>query len=823
MIRVKTIHIEEFRGIRRLDLDLEAKNFGISGPNGTGKSGVVDAIEFCLTGDVTRLSGQGSAGLSVKTHAPHVDQHDHPEKAIVTITAEIPSLCKTVKICRSVKNPRMVEIAPADADINEVIEELQTHPEFALSRREIVKYIITPPGRRSEDVQTLLRLEHLEKLRKSLTNFNNKCKDVAEETERYRSQAETELKNALRIDKLERVLVLEKINEKRKILGLQALTELKKETSFKAGLAVPKDMEAKPTLRKAVALADLSALRSAIKGEEPTSLLGNRQTAKNILEKFRDDEEAFKLARRHGFIKSGLDLITENACPLCDKEWNADELREHLRKKLLSAEETEQLLRQLRDSINAILQKLLERIQAVEHTIQYAQSLKPPVEKTALVAYLNHIKNGETALNSFLKDHNLLEPALQSIAWSWWSPAAEEQTSIDECYEAVNALSDTSTEDEARDILIIAQERFDRFLSAARKEKEQRERVVLAQKILGHYNNSCTAVLEGIYDQVAKDFSRFYCVINREDEEKFVGKLTSAPAKLSFDVDFYGRGFFPPGAYHSEGHQDAMGLCLYLALMKHTLGNKFTFAVLDDVLMSVDAGHRREVCRLLKTEFPNTQFIITTHDRVWLQYMKTEGLIDRSQSFGGWTINTGPRVWDDKDIWMEIKSELEKDDVAKAAWLLRHYLEYTATILADNLRASVEYRSDGRYDLGDLMPHVLKEWKKRLEDGENSAAHWKRDKEKAALVAKRAKAKELIKNTSAEQWAINPSVHFNEWANLQSQEFQKVVHAFKELLESFRCENENCKSYLYVLPRQGKAEEMRCNCGTSSINLKAGE
>jgi len=425
MIRVKTIHIEEFRGIRRLDLDLEAKNFGISGPNGTGKSGVVDAIEFCLTGDVTRLSGQGSAGLSVKTHAPHVDQHDHPEKAIVTITAEIPSLCKTVKICRSVKNPRMVEIAPADADINEVIEELQTHPEFALSRREIVKYIITPPGRRSEDVQTLLRLEHLEKLRKSLTNFNNKCKDVAEETERYRSQAETELKNALRIDKLERVLVLEKINEKRKILGLQALTELKKETSFKAGLAVPKDMEAKPTLRKAVVLADLSALRSAIKGEEPTSLLGNRQTAKNILEKFRDDEEAFKLARRHGFIKSGLDLITENACPLCDKEWNADELREHLRKKLLSAEETEQLLRQLRDSINAILQKLLERIQAVEHTIQYAQSLKPPVEKTALVAYLNNIKNGETALNSFLKDHNLLEPALQSIAWSWWSPAAE--------------------------------------------------------------------------------------------------------------------------------------------------------------------------------------------------------------------------------------------------------------------------------------------------------------------------------------------------------------------------------------------------------------
>jgi hypothetical protein len=30
----------------------------------------------------------------------------------------------------------------------------------------------------------------------------------------------------------------------------------------------------------------------------------------------------------------------------------------------------------------------------------------------------------------------------------------------------------------------------------------------------------------------------------------------------------------------------------------------------------------------------------------------------------------------------ELQNELDKDDIAKAAWLLRRYLEYTATILA---------------------------------------------------------------------------------------------------------------------------------------------
>ncbi len=822
MIRVKTIHIEEFRGIRDLDLDLDAKNFGICGPNGTGKSGVVDAVEFCITGDVTRLSGQGSAGLSVKAHAPHVDQHDHPEKASVTITADIPSLGKSVKIHRSVKNPRKAEITPNDADLEGIIEELQTHPEFALSRREIIKYIITPPGKRSEDVQTLLRLEHIEKLRKNLTTFCNKRKDEADEADRARSRAETDLKNALKIDRLERALVLEKVNEKRKLLCLEDLTELTKDTSFKAGVAAPQDGQKKPALRKATALADLSALQSAIKDGEPPDLAERRQSVKTVLKKLKDDEKALTLARRHGFIKTGLDLITEDACPLCDTEWNAEELREHLRKKLLSAEEIEQLLVQLRDDMNAILQSLSERIQAVERAIQYSQSLKPPVQQAELSGYLTELKSAEAALTDFLKDHSEIEPALQAVSASWWSPKTDQQTRIDECHAAVNALPDTSTEDVARDILIVAQERYEKLLGATKTVKEQKACSAIAQKVLDYYNTSCTTVLESIYDKVAEEFTNYYRVINREDEEKFVGKLKSAPAKLSFDVDFYGRGLFPPGAYHSEGHQDGMGLCLYLALMKHTLGDKFTFAVLDDVLMSVDTGHRREVCRLLKSEFPNTQFILTTHDRVWLQYMKTEGLIARSQSFGGWTIDAGPRVWDDNDIWTELQCELDKDDVAKAAWLLRRYLEYTATILADNLRARIEFRGDSHYDLGDLLPHVLKEWRKRLEDGEKSAAHWKRDDEKKALVVMREKVKELIAKTNAEQWAINASVHFNEWANLQRHEFQEVVDAFKDLLENLRCENANCKSYLYVLPRKGKAEEMRCNCSATNINLKAG-
>ena len=86
MITLESAHIEEVRGIRKLDLDFQRKTFAISGPNGSGKSGVIDAIEFGLTGQIRRLTGSGTKGLSVSEHGPHVDKTKFPDAAFVELT-----------------------------------------------------------------------------------------------------------------------------------------------------------------------------------------------------------------------------------------------------------------------------------------------------------------------------------------------------------------------------------------------------------------------------------------------------------------------------------------------------------------------------------------------------------------------------------------------------------------------------------------------------------------------------------------------------------------------------------------------------------------
>ena len=84
MIKLESARIEEMRGIRKLDIDFQQQTFAISGPNGSGKSGVVDAIEFGLTGQISRLTGAGTKTLSISEHGPHVDQVGFPDAAFPT-------------------------------------------------------------------------------------------------------------------------------------------------------------------------------------------------------------------------------------------------------------------------------------------------------------------------------------------------------------------------------------------------------------------------------------------------------------------------------------------------------------------------------------------------------------------------------------------------------------------------------------------------------------------------------------------------------------------------------------------------------------------
>jgi hypothetical protein len=812
MIRVESITIEEFRGIRKLKLDLAGKNFAVCGPNGTGKSGVVDALEFVLTGSVSRLSGEGRGEVSLTEHGPHVIVRTSPEKSKVTATLSIPSLSKTVTIERSVKAPRKPKITPNDPDVVQVLRDVESHPEIVLSRREIIKYVLATPGDRAQEVQALLRLDPLEKVRGGLQKIANASDRELAPLVGAVTTARDNLLRTTGLDELSKDKLLAAANKQREILGLVALTELREDTSIKDGLAVPAP-GAPQRIAKQQAVGDLKAVRDAIAGVATADVKANATKATSEIDALLSDPTAANAAAREGFYSAGVALIVDESCPFCDLKWDSATLKAHLAKKIERLKE----ITKKRAAIVVEVAPIIERwrtLQAGIRTIlQHARLAGPSVDAAAMQSFVSMCGQRIEKLSaSRLADLRL---ALSDLGVA--------QSSLDVIValeKVVDGLPEPSMQDAARDWLTAVQERLQVWRDARRAHAIGKARAEKARKIFDAYVASMDKVLAGIYSSVEKDFVAFYSFINRDDEETFQAKLIPSMGKLGFDVNFYGFGFFPPGAYHSEGHQDGMGLCLYLALMRRLQGSTFTFAVLDDVLMSVDSGHRREVCALLKKEFPDTQFVMTTHDPIWLRHMRTEGLTSSKGAiqFRNWNVQQGPTRWDDLDAWAEIEAYLAGNDVRSAAALFRHFLEYSSAELCHRLRARVEYRGDAQYQLGELLPAAISQMKTLFAKAKSAANSWNRPEVRDQIGVREQRFAAVAKATDAEYWYVNPAIHLNSWENLTPAEFAKVVKAFRELMEEFVCGG--CSETLRVSPDREAMDQVACGCGVTSMSLR---
>ena len=511
----------------------------------------------------------------------------------------------------------------------------------------------------------------------------------------------------------------------------------------------------------------------------------------------------------------GAAQIRDKTSPVCEIAWEPAEFRavvEAQREQLHAAAADRKRVEELIEPVVVALEGLRPMLRQLA---VYARDLPTPLSFETFALVAKEAERRAEALRNFLP----LDEAIAALDTDWEDiqPALDHIATLTT---SVEALPEPTDRDAARDYLTVGQERLESWRQAMTKYAAGKTKADVAAKVHALYGTTTDKALEAIYRDVEAEFRSYYRDINGDDESKYEAQLTPSLGKLGFEVDFYGKGFFPPGAYHSEGHQDGMGLCLYLALMKHLLGDQFTFAVLDDVLMSVDAGHRREVCTLLRTKFPTTQFVLTTHDPVWLNHMKSSKLVSGKSAitFRKWHVDHGPKEWKQTDVWAEVDALVEANEIRAAAGQLRHYLEYAAAEWCARLGGRVEYRNDGRYDLGDLLPAAISAMNDVYKKAKATAQSWGGNARFDEINGCHTTFTAAVTKSQSEQWEINPAVHYNEWANLQRQDFEPVVAAFKQFEREFECPV--CGDLIYVVKTGKTKEAARCGCARVNLNLK---
>jgi len=813
-VKILTLEVEGFRGIRHAKLDFDGRNAVIWGPNGSGKSAVVDAVDFLLTGQIARLGGEGTAGITLAKHGPHIDFAAKPDNVIVRATASIPGVQDTVTLTRRMDAPQSLAVDGARQEQLADVLDVASRRQHSLTRREILRYVASQPAKRSEEVQSLLKLGQLESIRKSLTRVRNQARKTESTAVTNTAAAESRVVSVLGIDQFSSQAVLDQVNALRKALEGAPISELKP-SGLKSGVTHPSGVsKAKVPAVSSVDRA-ASSLETACEDLEGTRAQLETELRASIA-KIRRNEASKQDLQRLQLLKLGVSMLDDTGrCPLCGSQWKPEELAQHLEQCMERAVSIESMQSRVQEIVSSIRRDIAGATTSVEVLEQAGDALKLSSASSILRSWIEDLTSLDTHAST------ILDTCAES-KWTVEQTAGllrdeSRHTAVQKVLSEIKAAAGGPTPEEAAwDALTKTELHLEALEECRSAEAGAKLYHARAAQLLRAFEDVRDEELDALYGAIETRFAELYRCLHGDDEGAFDADLKPDG---SFEVDFYGRGKHPPGALHSEGHQDSMGVCLYLALVEHLTGDRFLLTLLDDVVMSVDAGHRNRLCAMLKQQFPNRQFLITTHDKTWASQLRAEGVINRAGyiEFTRWSLEDGPCIELEGELWSVIGKHLDSDDVPGAAFRLRNGAERHFEAACDDLGAHIRYHADGRWVLGEFMNSAvgrLRDWLKLAKKAANS---WGQSELVETLGEYETVLRQVVERTYCEQWAVNAAVHYNTWHDLSKEDFLPVAEAFQDCFALFSCQS--CKGPLRLVESGLTPEAVKCSCGDVHWNL----
>ncbi|MDR2720324.1 MAG: AAA family ATPase [Nitrososphaerota archaeon] len=816
-MRLLSLEIQNIRGIKNIRLNPNGQNMVVYGPNGTGKSAIVDAVDFLLTGKISRLTGEGANVLTIKQHGCHVDYRDDLKNTVVKAKMQIGN--NEVSLERSIVKPSYLKVTPTEFALQVKMllgfAELGQH---ILTRRDILAYITTEAGKRAKRVMSLLNLDCTENARSMLVTVKNDADCAYSNASANLKSAEASVLTLLSLQFFSEDTILEKINGIRRALNGANIVQLSVENMKSDLSSIPFRETTTTGISQDEIQSTIRLLRTLYTDKE--KITRKETELKGFIVEVKNNKLLSKCMFYESLIRAGIALTDEsNVCPLCGRRWEGN-----FQVYLAEKEKETEIAKNKQTSINEIAKFLNQQLSLIKNYIATCvtakKQFKLSIPQAELDSYLSELNSWQQILSNPFEN---LENAkwASSFTETLTAPFVETKL-IAPLEEALSKIEpNNSVQQDAWDTLTKMELRWRDYLDGVKKEQDCELFRKRATVVLERFEVAQKFVLESTYDDVQSDFEKYYKTMHGNDETDFTSELSRNGAELNFEVEFYNRGKFPPHALHSEGHQDSMGLALFFALNAYLVKNAMELVVLDDVVMSIDSGHRRGVCGLLKTFQQSRQFIITTHDTAWAKQLRSEGIIKKQNMihFANWNVSTGPIFELELDLWDLLTDDLNKNAISVAAARLRRNAENYFDDVCDNLHAKIDYKGTHQWELGDYAPAAIGAYKKYLKKAKDNA-NKTHDRAKCnELEEVEAVSKDIIDRSQVEQWIINDNVHYNRWENFSKEDFMPVVNAYKKLFELFSCSK--CGSMLQYMETTGDNHRtiVSCTCGSIFWNV----
>ncbi len=641
-MRILELEIWRVRGIKHLIIKPAGKNFVIYGPNSSGKSAVVDALDFLLTGRITRLSGKGTGGLKMDVHGPHLDHK--PTDAVVRAVIKLPGVEKPIEIRRCMATSSSLEYDQAFASQMEKTLSLTRHGQHVLTRKDILNYITAEPGTRAQQIQELLNITEVEKNRKLYVRAKSEIQSKLKTAQGEFNAARAAVSDTIHCATWSKEDVIKIINRCRLILGGHPIS-IVNWRELKNGLKPPGTFEDRSSADLGYLKKEIEYLCTVVQDSNQQIMGQFDQRIRNLIEQINADSNLAHSLSRIKLTELGITMVNDMGdCPLCGTAWPPGKLYDYLQdqlarvKALLDHEEiVKEVASAIADRATGVVSSLGKVISAIEgfnidqeiHSVlsfwknklnNFLESLSEPV--TYFSSYKPERVKRLLAPDNILETLQTIERAIQNNESASLSPQS------------------------AWDTLTRLEENLKAFGTAGKNLKYWGMCFNKANIMLEEYVSARDTVLGKLYLDIEERFVNLYRQLHGDDEEAFTAKIGPTDAGVTLGVNFHGRGFHPPHALHSEGHQDSMGICLYFALAERLTGDLLDLIILDDIVLSIDDEHRSKLCSLFAGSFPHRQLFITTHNKAWVEQLLNLNVVapeDTVQLYD-WNINIGPLV-----------------------------------------------------------------------------------------------------------------------------------------------------------------------------------
>ncbi len=702
MVRIKSIHPRACRGIIDTPFDIEEKSLVLLGENGSGKSSLVDAIEFFFTGNISHLHGQD---LSLREHGPHVAMRERDFRVALTFNPGTVTLMRT--LAEEPEPPETLALYVEEA----------SQSRFLLRRADLLKFIISQPANRYEAIAGLIGIESLEKTEVALLHIRDHFSEQLAFAKSGIQEKYEELSRTVGTTITKANDILPALNGKLVASGLPKLLSFSIAESYQQNLLKQVRSGSEPLTQA------ISKLKGALEGfQVPESLSENLKALLTIARALLKQREQLTEIALADLLRSGLSVLSKfdtDVCPLCNRPIDQQELESMIKDRLAKIQGLSSEANKLKPLYSKIKTTMDSLRQSVENLELQAGKLKliapgsvmPKVTESA--AYI--LKEAEAAAQLEREPKLIL---LQNLK-------AHLDNFVKMLYEKVNAaLSGSSLSDKEKSILEnLNLVEYLRKLTAQIAEGEKQipkltEICKQAEIAYETFSKTKKKQIATVYHEIQSDCTRFYTTLHPGENtsnislEVVEGRRASAKVK----IDFYNNEGVDPRSFGSEGHLDSLGLCIFLAFVKR-FNKECNLIILDDVIMSVDSGHRGRICQILFEEFADYQLIITTHDNLWFEelqnYQRAYKFDGRFQNLRitGWTLESGPTIEPYKPRWERIMDRIKRSDFS-AANEGRQYLEWLLARLCQNCQAQVTFKEGSRYETRDLIGPAEKKLKK---------------------------------------------------------------------------------------------------------------